>query len=301
MPGYLHRAYAYSLKEFGSPLQLKQSAGWLLKRQIPGTSYHDAMGCYPFFACRDWSQLPDDLEEIGDSIVSLSMVTDPFGNFEIEQLRTIFPEVCVPFKKHFVANLNAPLDTFIDKHHKRNIRKAEEHITVEQVQNPLSMHKQWTELYRNLIKRHRISGIVRFSAQSFEMQLGTPGLIMFQALHKNEVAGMALFYVMNNIAYYHLAAYNDTGYRYRASYAIFWQALLTFQKSAVSFVSFGAGAGVENDGLDGLSRFKKGWSNETRPVFFCGRVFNTPLYNALNTQNAGQVNYFPAYRLGEFV
>jgi len=300
MTGYLHKTYASSLKEFGRPLKLKHSQGWILKRQIPGTPYYDAMGCYPIFSCRDWLQLPKDLDEAGDSLVALSLVTDPFGNFDFEQLQAVFPEVCIPFKNHFVANLKAPLESFVDKHHKRNIRKALEHLTVEQVQNPQSALEPWTELYDTLIERHRISGIARFSAPSFKMQLRTPGLVMFKALHKTEIAGMALFYLMNNIAYYHLAAYNESGYRYRASYAIFYHALSAFQKAGVSYVNFGAGAGVENNGSDGLSRFKKGWSNETRTAYFCGKVFNAPVYHSLHRRDAGQVNYFPAYRVGEF-
>jgi len=40
------------------------------------------MGCYPIFACMDWSQLHIDLGHIGDDLVSLALVTDPFVEYD---------------------------------------------------------------------------------------------------------------------------------------------------------------------------------------------------------------------------
>ena len=60
--GYLHDEYAQSLQEFGSPYLLSGCQGWILQRGIPKTPYQDAMGCYPLFACQDWSRLPDSLK-----------------------------------------------------------------------------------------------------------------------------------------------------------------------------------------------------------------------------------------------
>jgi hypothetical protein len=59
--GYMHPNYAHSLREFGEPRELPGSGGWILERIIPGTPYRDAMGCYPLFACNDWSKLANDL------------------------------------------------------------------------------------------------------------------------------------------------------------------------------------------------------------------------------------------------
>jgi hypothetical protein len=57
MSGYLHPDYTLSLAEFGSPQELSQSKGWILRRQITGFPYQDAMGCYPLFTCENWSRL----------------------------------------------------------------------------------------------------------------------------------------------------------------------------------------------------------------------------------------------------
>jgi hypothetical protein len=115
--GYLHRSYAESLSEFGTPSILPKSGGWILKRQIPGFPYLDAMGCYPLFACQNWSQLDADLEEVREKLVSLLLVTAPFGGFDIDCLRQCFEDVFIPFKEHFVVDLSRNMYSFVSYHH----------------------------------------------------------------------------------------------------------------------------------------------------------------------------------------
>ena len=97
--GYLHSKYAESLGEFGTPRKLPRCGGWILGRQIPGSPHHDAMGCYPLFVCQDWGQLQSDIEALDAEIVSLSLVTDPFGNYDEQLLGLCFPDVLIPFKE----------------------------------------------------------------------------------------------------------------------------------------------------------------------------------------------------------
>ena len=111
--GYSHRHYAASLSKFGTPRQLQACDGWILEREIPGTPHRDAMGSYPLFACRDWRLLPTDLDAIGTDLVSLALVPDPFGDHTPELLAECFPDVCRPFKKHFVVDLCRPIDSFV--------------------------------------------------------------------------------------------------------------------------------------------------------------------------------------------
>jgi len=88
--GYLHPDYAASLAEFGQPLELLQSHGWLLKRRIPGTDYYDGMGCYPLFCCQDWKMLNNDLKTLENDLVSASLVTDPLGELGGGELESEF-------------------------------------------------------------------------------------------------------------------------------------------------------------------------------------------------------------------
>ncbi|HEX4779105.1 MAG TPA: hypothetical protein VH301_00025, partial [Usitatibacter sp.] len=80
--GYAHPGYARSLAEFGSPLELAASGGWMLQREIPDGDSRDAMGCYPLLFCRDWGALRADLDALEGRLVSVSAVPDPFGEHE---------------------------------------------------------------------------------------------------------------------------------------------------------------------------------------------------------------------------
>src|SRR6185503_6670832 len=87
--GYRHRRYAESFFETGTCVELPGCAGWVVRRAIQGTAFHDAMGCYPLFSCSDWSALPNDLAAL-DGLVSLTLVTDPFADVDAESLSNVF-------------------------------------------------------------------------------------------------------------------------------------------------------------------------------------------------------------------
>lgn len=299
--GYRHSRYAKSLAEFGVPRALPHSKGWILERAIQGFPHHDGMGCYPLFACQDWSQLDADMIEIGGDLVSLALVTDPFGDYDIMQLKQCFKDMVIPFKKHFCVDLSCPMERFVCRHHQRYARKALEHLHVERCRDSSRCVDDWTELYQCLVHRHGIKGIAAFSRIAFAEQFKVPGLVAFRALHHSITIGMLLWYVQNDVAYYHLGAYRPLGYDLRASFALFWHAIEYFRTSGLKWLGLGAGAGIEASAMDGLSRFKHGWSTGTRTAYFCGRIFNRRRYSELvEAKGTAGTNYFPAYRKGEF-
>jgi hypothetical protein len=299
--GYLHPLYAQSFIEFGEPIKLLASKGWVLKRPIFETSQFDGMGCYPIFACQDWSFLEQDLAAIGDQIVSLSLVTDPFGRYNREDLIKCFKDVVRPYKEHFIVDLHQHPEEFVASHHQRNVQKALRMVSVEVCAEPIKYLDDWVSLYSNLITRHNITGIARFSREAFAKQLTVPGIVAFRAVVGDKTVGMLLWYVQNNIGYYHLGAYSLDGYRLNASFALFWVLIGYFANVGVQWLSLGAGAGFHGDENDGLSRFKRGWSTGVRTVYFCGRIFDSQKYQEIvKSRGALLTNFFPAYRLGEF-
>jgi hypothetical protein len=299
MSGYMHPDYASSLSEFGRPRHLRSCDGWILESPIKGFSAFDAQGCYPFFTCRHWSEISKDLEALKQGLVSLMLVTDPFGDYDIEVLSTCFPDFFIPYKEHYVVDLTRPLADVISSHHARNIRKAQNNVEVEHCNHPLKFAQQWNNLYANLTKRHSIKGISAFSVRSFYKQLKVPGLEMFRAFRSEETVGIMLCYVHGDVGYYHLSAYSEAGYYLRASYALLAYVLDYFAER-LRWLNLGAGAGVYNSRKDGLTRFKSGWASGTRTVYICGRVFNRALYDHL-TKSRGMTgkDFFPLYRKPE--
>jgi hypothetical protein len=242
-----------------------------------------------------------DLEAIKNEIVSIVLVTDPFGDYYPVDLNNCFYDLFRPFKEHYVVDLTCPLDQIISRHHARNIRKSQSKVRVEHCNNPLKFAQKWNELYANLIKRHNIIGISAFSKSSLYKQLSVPGLVMFRATHRKETVGIMLYYVQGDVGYYHLSAYSEDGYKFRASFALFAY-VMDYFAPRLRWLNLGAGAGVYNGRKDGLSRFKSGWATGTRTAYICGRVFDRALYDYITRRREIKGNdFFPLYRKGEIL
>ena len=299
MTGYLHPAYLQSLREFGQPIALPDSKGWLLKRRINSSADNDAMGCYPLFLCEEWERLADDIRSLESSLVSVALVADPFGNHSKELLDRSF-DSARHFKSHFVVELGPPLEKIVSKHHCYYAKKALEINHVEVVLDPRALLPDWCRLYNNLISRHGLHGISAFSPASFDRQFEVDGLVVFQALYQGRIVGMHLWMVNGTVANSHLAAFSNEGYECLCAYALYWEAIRHFT-GKVAWLNLGAGAGWNPDASDGLTQFKRGWATGTRPAFFCSSILQPEKYkNLCEDRCISKTSYFPAYRSGEF-
>ena len=292
----MHKAYAHSLSEIGEPLHLPYSGGWLLARDVPGTSGRDATGSYPMFCCRDWDALPTDLNNLRD-LISVALVADPFGGHSELLLRQSFPDLMIPFKEHFVTDLERAPRSYVCKHHQRNARLAARDLDVEHCSQPKAFGEEWISLYAHLVSRHDIRGAAKFSAHSLRRQLEVPGLEAFRAIHNGQTVGMLLWMANEDVAHYHLAAYSPTGYTLRASFALFWFAREYFFDRGFRWLNLGGYPGLRSGTESGLARFKRGWSTGTRTAYFCGRIYDREAYAGLLPQPTRESDgYFPGYR-----
>jgi hypothetical protein len=238
---------------------------------------------------------------MGDEWVSLSLVTDPFGKYDLAYLQRCFKNVVIAFKQHFIVDLSRPVSTFVSSHHHRYARKALKELQVERCEDPAQLLNEWMGLYTTLIERHAIKGISAFSRSAFARQLSLPGMVAFRAVYEGMVVSMQLWYVQGEVGYYHLGAHSALGYQMRASFAMFWSAIEYFAASGLRWLNLGASAGVKNNEMDGLTRFKLGWSTGTRTAYFCGRIFDQARYaEIVKARGISANDYFPAYRKGEF-
>ncbi len=299
--GYATAAYAASLASWGEPRSLLRSGGSVLVRTIPGSPLQDAVGTYPIFACPDWPALADDVDALErDGLVSLSLVADPLGGWSRDDLERAFPDLLRPYKEHFVVDLERAWHASAAKHHRRNVDRARGIVECEVVADPPTLLDDWIVLYDELIERHDIRGPARFSREAFAKQLAVPGIVALRARHDGATVGATLWYVCDDVAYYHLGAYARTGYELGASFALFATAFERLAQDGVRTASLGAGAGIEADPTDGLSRFKRGWASGMRTAWLCGRILRRDRYAQLAaTAPEPRAAYFPAYRAGE--
>jgi hypothetical protein len=298
MSGYRSGEYAAALVDLGRPLELPHCGGWLLERPIAGTDQCDAIGPYPLFGCRRWTELPRDLDELRGRVVAVALVPDPFGDAPAD-LNTCFPDVCRPFKEHFGVDFSRDWRASISSHHRRNVRAAARGVEVERCVDPRAQLETWCDLYQQLASRHALSGPANFSRASFERQLAVPGITVLRAVAAGATVAMALWYRDGDVAYYHLGACDARGYDLSAMFALFDVALGHFAAWGVRWAQLGGAAGWQGAG-GGLARFKAGWSNERRTAWFCGRVLDRVAYERLLSGRTERPSeFFPAYRRPE--
>jgi hypothetical protein len=294
--GYLHADYARSFLEWAQPRLLYRSKGWILERLIPGTQCIDAMGCYPLFCCLDWTGLDTDLEELKHRCISVSLVTDPFGDYSVELLEKSF-DIVREYKHHFIVDPSAFSENYLARKHRRNLDLAMKSVEIERCARPQDYLDEWCSLYGHLCQRHSITGLRAFSRAALALQLSVPGLVMFRATAGERIVGLHLWYVQGPFGYGHLGATNELGYRLMASYALYWTAIEYF-RGRVRMLDIGATPGPGATAESGLARFKRGWSTGTRLVYFCGRILDEVRYDQLCDSRGRAEKFFPAYRAG---
>jgi len=298
--GYSNFLYADSLNEFGIPIELNNCVGWLLSRPIANSHLRDCTSCYPMFSCRDWSRLKDDLDNLPSDLVSVVLVSDPFGEYDQDLLLSCFDYV-IPFKKHYSVDLEKPFKNFISKTHLKFALSAQHHMQIELCANPSDFLDDWCRLYGELVLCKNITGISTFSRRAFQIQLAVPGIVLFRASVDNETIALDWWYIQGEVAHGHLVAIGARGYELHASYAL-KLAVLEYFKDRLHWLNLGGVPGLCDNSNNGLAAFKKGWSNGVKTTWLCGRIINKQVYNELAIKrNCVDANYFPVYRQGKTI
>lgn len=291
--GYLSSDYARSLGGFGEILQLPRSGGALIVRPVPGDGRRrDAIGPYPMLACRDWGELEGDLADVGEGLVSVVAVCDPFGTRDPALLARTFRDLLRPFKRHFVVELGRDPLQAASSHHRRAMRKAARRVDVERCRSALDHLDDWCDLYDAMAARKDMRGMSSPGRDAFAVQLALPGCIAFRACVGTSLVGMQVWMVHERVACGHFMALTKEGYRTGAGYALHAASLVALASEA-DWANLGGVPGKDDEDST-LARFKAGWSSGTRTAWLGGRILDLAAYTSLRTGCDG--DWFPAYR-----
>lgn len=290
--GYADPDYARALTHLGTAVQLPMSGVSLLRRPAP--LGHDLVAPYPLLRCARWQELAADLEDIDDALCVVA-VTDPFSDPGPTMLRKVFPDLVRPWKDHHIVTLGDS-GRRVSSHHRRNTRKATATATRA---DPGSAAAALVSLYALLADRHHITtGGAAFPPAALCAQLAVHGTRTWLAVHDGSAVGIVVAYVDEQHAWYHLGASSPEGYGTGAMYALFARMLDDLADEGVAAVDLGAGAGSDTPSA-GLERFKRGWSDHSRPTHLVGRILDRGGYErACGHTGTHGSNWFPAYREG---
>ncbi|QDU68460.1 GNAT family N-acetyltransferase [Engelhardtia mirabilis] len=298
---YADPDYARAMGEFGEPIALPASGGWLLAREVPGgKGARDLTAAYPLFDCRDWSGLEADLarlraERAGASVV---LVAEPLGAPDGELLARLFPDCARPFKRHFLVDLSRDPELQRSAHHEKSLRRAERFADFERIA-PAEGLDEWCALYGELAARFGLTGPSAFSHVAFARHFALDGLSVYRASENGRTTGMSLWLRRGERCWYHLAATDDAGRRHEASYGLVALALGDHATRGCTVADLGGGAGLDDDESSGLAAFKAGWGEERCEAWLCGAVLDPDLYERLCAERwitPEGTDFFPDYR-----
>jgi hypothetical protein len=289
---YASAAYAQVFAHAAEPLWVPAWGAHVLVRDIPGGGGRDALGIYPLAPFAPGADLAAGLDWLqAQGLVSIGLVPDPATAPPPVELQKAFG-LCMPFKTHYLIDYARP--AAFTKHHRGKVKRALKDVTVETV--ALSQHLEaWCGLYDNLIERHEIGGLSAFSHEGFRRLAEVDGLTTVAARTGDEIVSMHLWVTdpVSRVAYSLLAATSLEGYRRSAAYAVNDASIR--QLSGLACVNLGGGAGLEG-GEDGLTYFKRGFSNSEVQAYFCGAILDPARYAALSGAATPLATPFPAYR-----
>jgi len=286
---YASLAYAQAFAPPYELLHLPQSEMYVLKRLIPGTEYYDAMGCYPVVPLVNAEAMASDMEMLKlQDIVSLVLVADSFFCPPEKTLRGMFDHV-LAYKEHYLHDFSLARND--NSHHRYEIRQALKQCDVRVI--ALKDHLDtWCALYRTLIEKRGITGMQAFSRDYFA-SLAEMDMVMIGAFSNGVLVSAHLWFEYQGYVYSHLAASSEDGYKLRAPYAVYDYSIEYFAGKHAKLLDFGGGADAGQVG-EGLTRFKKGFSNKSSMCFLCGKILDQELYQKLSAGKTG--SYFPIYR-----
>jgi hypothetical protein len=290
---YASEEYANSFVDGAQPVRLDGPGLWVLQREILDTGERDATGCYPVAPIdrtADWAAGFQQLRELG--LASLVLVTDVMTQPTETALREIFDPV-VPFKTHYLVDLDGGYPG-ATKHHRYEMRRAGRSCETRLID--LAEHLDaWWALYQELVRRHRITGLLAFSRSYFEALARLQGLVTVGAFAEEGLVSAHLWVRHEALVYSHMAASSEAGYAIGAAYAVHGHALRLFGESGATTADLG-GTRRSKDADDGLAAFKRGFANRSVRNWLCGRILDAKRYQALCDRLGRASDFFPAYR-----
>lgn len=292
MHPYATLAYANTQKHIGQPLYVPAWRTHVIVRS-GDAQVRDAVGPYPLACLAQESDLVRGLEWLRDAgMVSVVLVVDTLTGPPLASFKEAFPITRI-FKPHYLVDPDAGAYA-PSKHHCYELRRADRR-KVETRPTPLrEILGQWTALYDELIARHRVTGIQRFSRESFEALADCEGVSAVGAFIDGELCSCHIWVQWRGRVWSHLAATNALGYANGAAYAVYdW----SIRHYSGQLINLGGAAGIGSAEDDGLAKFKAGFANRQHPSHLCGAILDAATYHALCAERGiRESDYFPAYR-----
>jgi transposase-like protein len=266
---YCSERYARALEEPGVSAQ--HVPEWdtyvLVRNGRSGT--RQAVGIRPLATLDPACDLRAGLETLRRAgVTSVSLVTDPLSSPERAHLEQVF-DTCHVFKENYVVDRE--LRVHISKRHRNRINKARRGAEIREIELADYLPR-WFELYEHNVANRQIPQ--PFLPSYYEGVAGLPGLRTVAVTVDQEVVTITIWVRHGDTLYFLDGASSAEGLAAGASYVAFAHIVESWDDCPCIFL--GGAADYYDDRLDGLARFKRGFSNGSAINYLCGALLGPP-------------------------
>lgn len=296
--GYYSAEYASSFAALGEILTLPVSGLRLIKRQI-SEDHFDLAGLYPYSMCRSFAQIGSEQDQAflrESGAVAISFVAGPFcSTHELDAMSSW--TVVRPFKTHLAIELDGDWRRQIAKKTRYYVRKGRDIHETLIANADRALAQSFYEMYQSTVRRHRITGVQRFSTDAILAQMQSPGTFVVRSVAGNKTSGLLICIRNHDHANYHLIAIDDV-YYHRSTNAVLLMAAAEYcEELGERYLNIGGGAGMSSDATDGLYQFKRRWTPHQRRTYICGQILDYATYEHLCSKSkCSHGEFFPGYR-----
>lgn len=299
-PFYNSLRYCRCLEDFGSPFLLDDSSGYLLRRDVTGSTLADLVFPYPMFTVEDEGLLLRSLQGgRAAGMISATIISDPLSDFTPSADSW---DLSVRWKTHLIVDNSKPSANAMSTKVLYYSRRASERFGFEvsfSREDRMSLIDDWLSLWGMLVERHGLQGLKALSVQYFRRLFELDEVFLAVLRNETGVHSIHIWIIDGDRAYSHLHASDAKAYECSANYLLYSEELLRLPEIGCRRCLLGSASGTGGD--DGLFRFKKQFSNSTSENHLLGLVIDRKTYGDLTGSPTHDGGYFPSYRHGELL
>jgi len=217
----------------------------------------------------------------------------PFNNFPIEYSK--FLDFNIEDRDVVVKDISIDILSSYKSKIRNSIKRATEKVTVQESTNI----NIFMELYNKTMEKNSADQFYLFDKSYYQNLLDNPLVKLYEVVYDETIIAMGFFMYGKDIAHYHLSANSELSYSLNSNYALLHHAFNEAYQQKRNYFLLGGGTTSHDD--DPLFKFKKKFSQETKPFYISGKIYNQEVYNKYielwDEKSSIDIKYFLKYRL----
>ncbi len=217
----------------------------------------------------------------------------PFNNFPV--LHAEFLDFNLHDRDVVVKDLSNDILASYTSKVRNTIKRATEKVLFQESENV----DKFIELYNATMQKNDARDFYFFEKEYYKTLIESQKVKLYEIVFENEIIAMGFFLFGQEIGHYHLSANTSLSYKLNSNYALLHNIFNISKELGIKYFVLGGGATSNVD--DSLYKFKKKFSDELKPFYISGKVYNQEIYakytKLWESQTDENIKYFLKYRL----